>query len=143
MEAQAAVERDLNAKLQELEQHNQELRSQLEAIRKELVDVEAEKAIASPMLGETVPSSIAKADAKCSTKPKKSKEAIALPSTNPVQVEPNEATADRPHCPKCGETATVQSHGIRENKDGSSSHRWRCKPCKKSWSVPIVPSAND
>ncbi|MBD1942508.1 hypothetical protein H6F50_09090 [Coleofasciculus sp. FACHB-712] len=43
MEAQTAVEGDLNAKIQELEKHNQELGGQLEAVKKELVDVETER----------------------------------------------------------------------------------------------------
>ena len=107
-----------------------------------------EKAIASSIPEKAVPSSSIKADAKRSTKPKESKKTIALPSTTiSTQVEatePGEATeTTRPPCPKCGKTATVQSHGIRENKDGSSSHRWRCKPCKKSWSVAIAVPSND
>lgn len=152
MGTQAVIER--NAKIQDLEQRNQELRIQLTDSRKELVDVKAEK--------EGIQRSLDQARVKVrnledevehltsDTKVKKSGRAIDTAKKKSVQVKPDKGEkykyTNRPVCTACGGT-DVESHSPpEENKDGTFSHRWRCEnpDCgKKTFTVKSPISANN
>ncbi|MBD1929796.1 IS1 family transposase [Trichocoleus sp. FACHB-90] len=140
---QAVIER--NAKIQDLEECNQELRVKLTEVRKELVDVKAEKEdiqrrldAARLKLFNLESETQAASESEISDQ-----EAIAFSTTIPLQVEasdPGEVT-DKRHCPKCGKVEGIRNKGIRKNKDGTRKQKWLCTSCNEGWSVAIAPSS--
>ncbi|MBD2060679.1 hypothetical protein NDI37_25500 [Funiculus sociatus GB2-A5] len=138
---QAVIER--NAKIQDLEERNQELRVKLIEVRKELVDVKAEK--------EGIQRSLDQARVKvCNLEDKieqitSENQAIAISTTTPPQSEPSDPgeVTDNRRCPKCGKVEGIRNKGIRKNKDGTRKQKWRCESCNEGWSVAIAPPANN
>ena len=112
------------------------MRVQLAEVKEELVDIEAEKAIASPMPKEIKPSSnvgVAEGD---DTKIKKSGEAIDKAKKKPAQVKPGKATeteeaiaAPMPEKMKCGKDSRCESPHIIKHGKPEGIQRWRCKKC--------------
>ncbi len=135
MEAQAVIESELNTKIQELEQHDQELRSQVEATRKKLVDIEANKVIAFP----ATPSP--QKAVKTAKKPRKPAE---VPNKD---VDVTTLMWDKPCCLQCGECENITTDRKPVFKPGeqgeadSYSQRWKCKKCNKTWTRKAVVAA--
>ncbi|MBD1930432.1 MULTISPECIES: hypothetical protein [Cyanophyceae] len=143
---QAVIER--NAKIQDLEQRNQELRVKLTEVRKKLVDVEVGKEDTQRRLDAARLKlfNLESETQAASESEILDQEAIALSTTTPPQVEasePGEVT-DKPPCPNCGEAVRIRNNGIRKDKHGTPiAQRWLCNSCTKSWSVAIALLAND